>query len=204
MGQIANNWEKYLGPEIGVSHFFTLTSVSAIFHYNGPTSCQESLLKSILLTLSSFFICSMALADLSLEHVKNCEAFKDVTDAGGSCRIVVLPKKLEKQGICVGLFNGSLPCVVSYISVKEGAAMNLFCGSEQNPVVDQDMEAEAIEYRVVTQVTQPDGKIQLIKDPKTYQRVGSAMVTLNLSSEAPEILFALQAGEVPLTNVQCH
>ncbi len=168
-------------------------------------------MKSTLLALSIALVSTIAHADLAEKFQVNCstpEVLK-MTGATGSCRIVIAPKKIEKQGQCVGMFMGSLPCVVSYISVKEGSAMNLTCGTDPKaPVIDQDMAAEAIGYDVATLIKKADGQDVVQNDKNKYAQVSNNMVEVNLTETAAglstaSVLITLQMGQVALTNVTC-
>lgn len=151
-------------------------------------------------------VSSLAHADLAEDlQKKNC------AEASGSCQVVVAPKKVERQGYCVGIFMGKLPCVVSYISVKEGAAMNLTCGTDpENPVLNQDMAAEALGFNVLTLISK-DGKDSAKNDPNSYTMISNRMVEVmivdndvnGVITSTGEVSLSLQAGKVPLTNVTC-
>src|SRR5690606_6740044 len=112
--------------------------------------------KLTLIALSLALVSSLAHADLAEDHAKNCQTSEAISLAGktGSCRVVVAPKKIETQGFCVGTLLGALPCGVTYISIKEGALINLTCGTDaSNPTIDEDMLSEAIGYNVATLIT---------------------------------------------------
>lgn len=151
---------------------------------------------------------SLAHADLAVDlQKKNCAHETD------SCRVIVAPKKIEKQGYCVGVFMAKIPCVVSYISVKEGAAMNLTCGADpKKPILDQDMAAEALGYNVATLITRKDGQDVVKNDPNEYTMISNRMVDVSIvSSEANgvitstgQVVLSLQGGPVALTNVSCN
>lgn len=143
---------------------------------------------------------SLAFADIATElQNKNCG-----DKLSASCRVIVAPKKIEKQGYCVGIFMSSLPCVVSYISVKEGAAMNLTCGSDpKKPVLNQDMAAEAMGYNVATL---KNGVV--INDNSDYSIFSNRMVEVMLTESEGKttgsVILTLQMGPVALTNVTCN
>jgi len=167
-------------------------------------------LKHTLLALSLVLASTLAHADLSEKFQANCSTPENLKLIGatGSCRIVVAPKKIEKQGVCVGTFMGSLPCVVSYISVKEGAAMNLTCGTDPKaPVIDQDMGAEAVGYNVATLIKKADGQDVVQNDKTEYSEISSNMVSVSLSESvlgvSGAVVIQLQMGAVALTNVTC-
>lgn len=152
---------------------------------------------------------SLALADIAEElQKKNCgQALSN------SCRVIVAPKKIEKQGYCVGMFMTSLPCVVSFISVKEGAAMNLTCGTDpKKPVLNQDMAAEAIGYNVATLRRDGEGTDEVINDKNDYSMFSNRMVEVMLTDSEVNgvktttgtVQLTLQMGPVSLTNVTCH
>lgn len=171
-------------------------------------------MKQSLLVLTLVLASSVAFADPSEKHQKNCETpeAKSLMGATGSCRIVVAAKKIEKQGVCVGTFMGSLPCVVSFIAVPEGAAMNLTCGTDMNaPVINQDMQAEAAGYNVATLIRKADGQDVVQNDKNDYSLFTNRMVDVSITDtviagvkvSTGTILLSLQSGQVPLSNVTC-
>lgn len=172
---------------------------------------QEPYLKHTLIALSLVLASTLAHADLAEKFQANCSTTENLKLIGatGSCRIVVAPKKIEKQGVCVGTFMTSLPCVVSYISVKEGAAMNLTCGTDPKaPVIDQDMAAEAVGFNVATLIKKADGQDVVQNDKSEYSQISSNMLDLTLTESAlgitGSIIISLQMGQVALTNVTCR
>lgn len=168
-------------------------------------------MKNTLIALSLVLASTLAHADLAEKFQANCSTPENLKLIGatGSCRIVVAPKKIEKQGICVGTFMGSLPCAVSYISVKEGAAMNLTCGTDPKaPVIDQDMNAEAVGFNVATLIKKADGQDVVQNDKTEYSEISSNMVSVSLIDAAGittgAVTIQLQMGAVQLTNVTCR
>lgn len=168
-------------------------------------------MKHTLLALSLVLASTLAHADLAEKFQANCSTPENLKLIGatGSCRIIVAPKKIEKQGVCVGTFMGSLPCVVSYISVKEGAAMNLTCGTDPKaPVIDQDMGAEAVGFNVATLIKKADGQDVVQNDKTEYSQIASNMVEVTMSTNAlgttGSVTLQLQMGAVALTNVSCR
>lgn len=164
-------------------------------------------MKHFLVAAFALLVSSVALADLAERHQKNCETdeVKSLVGQNGSCRIVIAQKKLEKRGLCFGIFMGSLPCYVSYLSVKEGAAMNLTCGTDiDNPTINQDMAAEAAAYDVATLISTNDGKTVVKNDASDYSIVASNMLSIFPAATNPEIVINLQSGPVSLTDVVCQ
>lgn len=168
-------------------------------------------MKQTLIALTLVLASTVAHADLAEKFQANCSTPENqkLIGATGSCRIIVAPKKIERQGVCVGTFMGSLPCVVRYISVKEGAAMNLTCGTDPKaPVIDQDMAAEAIGFNVATLIKKADGQDVVQNDKTEYAQISNNMVEVGLSENAlgttGSVLITLQMGQVALTNVTCQ
>lgn len=165
-------------------------------------------MKATLLALSLLTLSSLAHADLAETHQAKCASadIVSMTGASGSCRVVITPKKVEKQGMCIGMFMGSLPCAVTYIANEEGAAMNLTCGTDpQKPVIDQDMAAEAVGYTVTTLIRKADGQDVIKTDGQEYLLVSNRMVDVSLTSATTaDIGITLQSGRVALTNVNCQ
>lgn len=167
-------------------------------------------MKQTLFALSLVLASTLAHADLGEKFQANCTTPENIalTGATGNCRVIVAPKKIEKQGVCVGTFMGSLPCVVSYISVKEGAAMNLTCGTDPKaPVIDQDMNAEAVGFNVATLIRKADGQDVVQNDKNEYAQISSNMVDVSLTTTAlgttGAVTLQLQMGPVALQNVTC-
>lgn len=171
-------------------------------------------MKQSLLALSLILVSSVSFADIAENHQKNCETpeAKKLMGTTGSCRIVIAPKKIEKQGLCTGTFMGSLPCAVTFIAVKEGAAMNLTCGTDANaPVINQDMEAEASGYNVATLIRKADGQDVVQTDKNAYTMFTNRMVDVSIvdsvvngvAVSTGSVSLSLQSGQVPLTNVVC-
>lgn len=165
-------------------------------------------MRRLILALVVALTSSLAFADLATElQKKNC------SNETGSCRVIVAPKKIEKQGYCIGMFMDKLPCIVSYISVKEGAAMNLTCGTDpKKPVLNQDMPAEALGYNVATLITISDGQDIVKNDPNEYLMISNRMVDVSIVSSddngvvttTGKVVLSLQGGLVALTNVSCN
>jgi hypothetical protein len=175
---------------------------------------QELSLKQSLLALSLVLVSSVAFADPSEKHQKNCETpeAKSLMGTTGSCRIILAAKKIEKQGVCIGTFMGSLPCAVSYVAVPEGAAMNLTCGTDANaPVINQDMEAESAGYNVATLIRKADGQDVVVNDKNEYSLFTNRMLDVSIMDttvagvkvSTATILLSLQSGQVALSNVTC-
>lgn len=172
-------------------------------------------MKHSLLALTLALVSSVSLADPVLKHQKNCETpeVKAMMGTTGSCRIVLATKKIEKQGACVGTFMGSLPCIVTFIAVKQGAALNLTCGTDMNaPVINQDMEAEASGYNVATLIRQADGQDVVQNDKNDYSMFSNRMMDVTIMDtilggvplSTGTVVLSLQSGQVPLTNVTCR
>jgi hypothetical protein len=196
-------------------YFYRLYPAKSLLPYTAATLFQESPLKLSLLALTIALVSSLAHADLAQEHQKECETaeVKSLMGTTGSCRIVVAPKRIEKQGYCVGTFMGSLPCVVSYISVKAGAAMNLTCGTNAKaPVIDQDMGMEALGYNLALMIKKFNSQDVIHNDRNDYSLFSNSMVNMLVieSSEAGvpvqtgAISINLQTGPVSLSNVKCN
>lgn len=101
---------------------------------------------------------------------------------------------------------GSLPCAVSYLSVEEGAMMNLTCGTDPSkPVIDQDMAAEALGYTVTALSKTADGQTVVKTDAFEYGIISNRMVDVSImSATSAEVGITLQSGRTTLTNVSCQ
>jgi hypothetical protein len=172
-------------------------------------------LKLSFFALSLALLSSLAHADLALEHQKECETeeVKSLMGKSGSCRIVVAPKKIEKQGYCAGILMESLPCVVSYISIKEGAAMNLTCGTDpDDPLINQNMPLEALGYNLALMIKNFNGDDVIRNDKNEYSLFSNDLVNMLVVESSRDgvavktggISMILETGPVALTNVTCH
>lgn len=165
-------------------------------------------MKASLLALSLLTFSFAAAADVVVAHQAKCASpeVAAMIGATGSCRIVITPRKVDKQGMCIGMFMGSLPCAVTYIATPEGAAMNLTCGTDpQKPVINQDMAAEATGYNVTTLIRKADGQDVVRTEAQDYLLIANRMVDVSLTSPTTaEIGITLQSGRVTLTNVNCQ
>lgn len=178
------------------------------------TFSGELLLRLSLLAFSLLTFSSVALADIATDLQEVCQSpeVKRLTGSTGSCRIVVAPKKAEKRGLCQGTFMNSLPCAVRFLSTKDGALLNITCGTDpKNPAIDQDMMAEGSAFNVAAMIRKADGQDHVMNDKSEYTMITSQMVevilidTVNagIKTTKGEINLSLQGGKVPLTNVVC-
>lgn len=165
-------------------------------------------MKASFLALSVLMISTVVHADLAELHSKKCDSpeVKALTGTSGSCRVVITPKKITNQGMCVGIFMGSLPCSTTYLATEEGAMMNLTCGEDPTkPIIDQDMEAEAMGYTVTTLIKKADGQNIVKTDTMDYVIISNRMVDINLlSPTTAEIGITIESGRTTLTDVTCQ
>ncbi len=126
----------------------------------------------------------------------------------GSCRVVVAPKNVDKEGLCEGIFSGKLKCQVQYLKTSEGAALNLLCGDSKSPVINQDFKADITVFNNLAIVRDQKGKESIINDLNEYTLISSRMVELSLKEDQNQkrsgsILILLEKGKIPLTDVVC-
>ncbi len=126
----------------------------------------------------------------------------------GSCRVVVAPKNVDKEGLCEGIFSGKLKCQVQYLKTSEGAALNLLCGDSKSPVINQDFKADITVFNNLAIVRDAKGKESIINDPNEYTLISSRMVELSLREDQNQkrsgsISILLEKGKIPLTDVVC-
>lgn len=172
-------------------------------------------MKHSLLAFSLLALSSVAFADLGEMHAQNCEtpAVKSMIGSTGSCRVVIAPKKIEKQGVCTGVFGNSLPCTVTFISNSSVSGLNLTCGNDpKTPVINQDMEAEATGYSVATLIRKADGQDVVVNDENEYSFFTNRMIDVyvvesesnGVATTSGNIVLSLQSGAVSLSNVTCR
>ena len=180
-----------------------------------PHFFWESVLKFKLIALSLALVSSLAHADLAEDHAKNCQTSEVKSLAGktGSCRVVIAPKKIETQGFCVGKLMGALPCGVTFIAIKEGAFVNLTCGTNPDaPSINEDMMAEAIGYNVATLISKENSRDVVLNDSNEYALISNRLIDIRLTqsnvngitNKTATIGISLQAGVVQLQNVTCN
>lgn len=176
---------------------------------------RERSLKHSVLAVTLLALSTLAQADLGELHARNCEApeVKTLMGKTGSCRVVVAPKKIETLGSCSGTFMGQLACVVTFAVSPEGAAMNLTCAKDpNNPVINQDMEAEGSGYNVATLVRRANGQDLVINDRSNYALINNKMVEVvvsesivnNVPIKTGAVTLNLQSGPVNLQDVTCR
>lgn len=149
-------------------------------------------------------------------HAEVCESsvVEKLKGENGSCRIVISPKKLVKQGSCTGNLGGDLPCTLIFASDKDGATMNINCGKNpQIPDINQEMDAEALGYTVATLIKKSDGQDLIINDKNNYSFFANRMIRIFLvespavfgkTKTSADITISLDQGKVGLTNVVCQ
>ncbi len=162
---------------------------------------------SILLTL---LISGLTYGDVGEDLQKICDTPSVLMARGekGSCRVVVAPKNVDKEGLCEGIFSGKLKCQVQYLKTSEGAALNLLCGDSKSPVINQDFKADITVFNNLAIVRDQKGKESIINDLNEYTLISSRMVELSLKEDQNQkrsgsILILLEKGKIPLTDVVC-
>jgi hypothetical protein len=162
---------------------------------------------SILLTL---LISGITYADVGEDLQKICDTSSVLMARGEkrSCRVVVAPKNVDKEGLCEGIFSGKLKCQVQYLKTSEGAALNLLCGDSKSPVINQDFTADVTVFNNLAIVRDAKGKESIINDLNEYTLISSRMVELSLKEDQNQqrtgsISIILEKGKIPLTNVVC-
>ena len=178
--------------------------------YNAKKFVGEPPLKTVLSILLSLSICGLSYADVGEDLQKNCETPSALIAKGdkGTCRVVVAPKSVDKEGLCEGIFSGKLKCQVQYLKTAEGAALNLLCGDSKSPVINQDFTADVTVFNNLAIVRDAKGKESIINDLYEYTLISSRMVELSLKEDQNQqrtgsISIILEKGKIPLTNVVC-
>ncbi|MFP5386222.1 MAG: hypothetical protein ACLGHN_09095 [Bacteriovoracia bacterium] len=156
---------------------------------------------------------SVAQADFAESlHKSNCETteVRSLTQGKGSCRIIVAPKKVEKQGYCIGTLVGTFTCAVTFVSIADQAMMNLRCNkSTSEVVIDQDIYADAIGYSVATLINTNKGQDIVRNDSNEYSMFSSSLVELSLvenktsGTTTGSVSLNLQGRSIPLDNLTC-
>lgn len=166
-------------------------------------------MKYAFLIISTLIISASTFADLGEDHAKNCEltSVKKLMGNKGSCRVVIAPKKIKKSGSCTGTFQKTMSCTISFDSESKDVGMNLKCGDAEDPVINQDMEAEFIGYNVTTLVKNSEGKDIIVQDKTNYSLISNRMITISLNesdeNSSSKVLIDLDAGSVELEDLSC-
>lgn len=156
-------------------------------------------------------ISSVAVADQAENRQAICHSpqAKSLMGERGSCRVVIAPMKIEKRGSCRGLFQSSLPCIVTFEANSTDSLMNILCGTDlSNPVLNQDLEAQILGYKTIAIAKDSEGIDHLISDHNTYSLITHPLVELQTIEDSMgvkgEITLALEQGSVNLTDVVCQ
>lgn len=195
---------------MGFSHFYSVTSTAFNLVYNAKKFIWGPPLKTVLSIFLTLLICGLSFADVGEDLQKNCESPNAPVAKGdkGTCRVVVAVKKVDKEGVCEGIFSGKLKCQVQYLKSTEGAALNLLCGDIKSPVINQDFSADITVFNNLSIFRDAKGKENIVNDPNEYTLISSRMVELSLKEDQNHqrtgtISIILEKGSIPLTNVVC-
>lgn len=150
-------------------------------------------------------------ADPAVKLQDKCDTkeAKRLMGRNGSCRVVVAPKNLNGQGYCSGIFQDSLTCTISYMGDgSKSSLLNLNCGTAVETVVDEDIEVEAIDYKVAT-IISGQGRTSVIEDLNLYRLLSSKAIEVSFikGSRGPvkgEVVIHLEDSSIPLTDVVCE
>jgi hypothetical protein len=127
----------------------------------------------------------------------------------GSCRMVLAPKKIEILGECQGVYAGSLPCKINYVSDKTESILHMKCGADpENPSVDQSMEAQVSSFNLAAIVQPESGKTIVVSDPNLYTTITNQMIEIIITEtegkKESAILIHTQGGKQAFSDVSCH
>jgi hypothetical protein len=147
------------------------------------------------------------IGDMSQDICQTEQVIKRV-GTKGTCRMVIAPRKMDRQGECSGVFAGSLPCKIIYGSDKSGSSLNIKCGTDpENPSVDQNMEAEVSSFNVAAILKLENGKTEVLNDPSLYTMVNNKLIEITISEvdkkSESTIAINTQSGKQFLTEVSC-
>lgn len=168
-------------------------------------------MKHFLVLFFSLSTSLISYADMGTDLQKNCETPEALAakGVGGSCRVVVAPKRVEKRGMCEGIFSGKLKCEVQFSSTEHGSSLNLLCGDKKSPVVNQDFSADVMSINNLVIIKNAAGKETIINDPTEFTLISSKMIEIILSEDTNQkvvgsINILLDKGNIPLTDVSCY
>jgi hypothetical protein len=166
------------------------------------------LVSFLTLSLLSLNNPEMRIGEMSQDFCQTEEVLKKIGTLG-ACRMVIAPKKIDRQGECTGIFAGSLPCIISFASDKSGSGLNIKCGTDMNnPSVDQNMEAEVSSFNVAAVFTLENGKTSILKDKSLYTTISNQMIEITISefeNKSEGIIFIYsQSEKQAFTNVSCR
>lgn len=159
-------------------------------------------MKFTLIALSLLFS-TLAQADLAQVHQRNCETLeaKNLVSQGGSCRIVIAPKKFSKSVMCMGKFLEMYVCRVTFAS----GILNMTCGVDLNtPVMNQDMEAEGLSYNVATILKNAGGREVILHDEVEYGLISNSALSILMVGKDADITLRFEQSQVSLTEVVCQ
>lgn len=154
-------------------------------------------------------------ADLAQHFEAKCKTEENNLLMGpiGHCQIVLAPFPGHRKGLCTGLYMGTLPCTITFVSNKSGSMLNLSCGANpMNLIINQDLSAEAIAFTVATMIKKSDGQDLIKLDKKEYFNISSSILDVTLSEAninnlklvTGSISISLNDKPVALTNVNCQ
>lgn len=162
-------------------------------------------MKSVIL-LSSILLSTLAFADISEEHQKNCETaeVKEMMGESGSCRIVVAPKQFTGTGVCYGKIFEVYNCQLAYSSQPNFTGLHLACGNNpKDLVIDQFMEGSSMAYNVATLIKDSEGNTSIQNDKEEYKIISNSAVKIILGQN-PQVSIRFSNGEVSLSEVRCQ
>ncbi len=200
-----------------VSYFYRASSYMMRFVLISAKPFREIFLKLSLLILPLIVLASLAHAQTPVPGIlqsfqKECETseVKSMIGENGSCRVIIAPQKLQspKKGVCIGTFKNVLPCVINYFSTNGVGAIGLTCGTDpENPSIDQEFRAEAVNFSVATLINTAAGNDIVIEDKMNYMSLTSRMVEVFVTESATEakakITLKLGSLDSDLSDVTC-
>ncbi len=165
----------------------------------------------ILIGLYFMTTSALALADVALELGKLCDR-ADVSrlrGSGGTCRVVIAPRKVEKKVTCTGTFLVAMTCEVELNTGAEVATIGITCGSNlRRPTLAQEQLASVTAFQAVAVVTDANGKTSIVEDGGEYVVATSELAEMTLvernSQLSAVVQLVLPNGRVSLTSLSCN
>jgi hypothetical protein len=165
-------------------------------------------LKCPSIALLILFFVSNAKSSIPQIHEAKCMSSEVLAEIGpdGSCRAVIIPKKVEGEGRCEGLLIGTQECALSYSVTQENANINLACGRDlANADLSLDMASLSFGHNVILLLKKSDGSYQVKADPHEYLVVYNDMIELRiLSKTKAEVRTKFLDNPVSVSNVICQ
>jgi hypothetical protein len=125
----------------------------------------------------------------------------------GSCRVVIVPKKMSRTGECEGNYLEKYHCNVKFNTKIEVPEAQIYCHENSVPYLELDTMAEGASFEIVTLIQKSDQEF-IRSDKTTYNSIITDIVDVQFTETGKTISSSIQMktteGSVPMTNVSCR